>query len=120
MPLAPSAVLTLRFHLPEALRLCVGPGRWHPCIHRARVDVGEDGDVEIRAEDGLESEARRVVFDQAQRFLISIAGGRHKLPQATMPAWLYSSSRPERADNYSIVTGAAVSITRAIERPVIC
>ncbi len=77
--------LTLRFQLPPTLMLCVGAGRWQPCIHQARVDVGAAGDVEICAFNGLEGEARRIVFDQAKRFLIAIAGGASRLPQEVSP-----------------------------------
>lgn len=111
----PQASLTLRFRLPVALQLCVPAGRWQPCIHKARVDIGEAGDVEIRifSCDWSETEARRIAFDQAQRFLIAIAGGRAKLPTATFGAELIAAPRPDYVERYSIVTGAAVSITRA-------
>jgi hypothetical protein len=111
----PQPSLTLRFGLPPALKLCVPAGRWQPCIHKARVDVGESHDVEIRifSADWSEIEARRIAFDQAQRFLIAIAGGRARLPRETFGAELITASRPDYPERYSIITGAAVSITRA-------
>ena len=105
--------LILRFRLPVALQLCVLAGRWQPCIHQARVDVGNEGDVEIGAfNPWSETESRRIVFDQAQRFLIAIAGGRARLPTATFHADAIAASRPTCTERYSVITGAAVSITR--------
>ena len=109
--------LMLRFRLPPALALGTPPGRWQPCIHKARVDVGEEFDVEIRVyREGLETAARRIAFDQAQRFLVAIAGGRTRLPALTFGAELFvpvSRYRDETIERYAIITGAAVSITRA-------
>jgi hypothetical protein len=118
MPLPPEASLMLRFRLPVTLQLCVGPGRWQPCIHKARVDVGDEGDVEIRVyEPRSEVEARRIAFDQARRFLIAIAGGASKLPLANFSGQLRKADRPERYEHYEIVTGAAISITHAYQAP---
>ena len=110
----PQPSLTLRFTLPVAL-WCVPAGRWQPCIHKARVDVGDAGNVEIRifSCDWSEIEARKIAFEQAQRFLIAIAGGRARLPTDTFGAELVTRARPDCIERYSIITGAAVSITRA-------
>lgn len=115
-----AADFTFRFALPPSLRLAVGPGRWiGPCIHQARVDVLEDAIVEIRAFNGSEIEARRVVFEQTKRFLIAVAGGRRGLPVANFSGRLTKASRPDRYEHYEIVTGAAVSITQAIMAPAV-
>jgi len=114
-----NAEIILRFRLPPALVLGVPPGRWQPCIHQARVDVGEDYDVEIRAFNGSEREARRIVFEQAKRFLIAIAGGAGKLPMASFSGQLRKGTSPDRYEHYEIVTGAAISITHAIMRPAV-
>ena len=120
MPLPPEASLTLRFRLPATLQLCVGPGRWQPCIHKARVDVGEEAEVEIRVyEKWSEVEARRIAFDQARRFLIAIAGGARNLPMASFSGQLRTAERPERYEHYAIVTGAAISITHALMAPTV-
>lgn len=117
-----TADFTFRFALPPSLRLTVGVGRWTgPCIHQARVDVGEDGAVFIQAFNGSEIEARRIVFEQAKRFLIAIAGGARKLPAANFSGRLVKASQPDRYEHYEIVTGAALSITRALMAPtVVC
>jgi hypothetical protein len=114
-----TADLTFRFRLPPALQLTVGPGRWINCIHQARVDVGEDAVVEIRAFNGSELEARRIVFEQTKRFLIAIAGGVRKLPKENFSGRLTKASRPDRYEHYEIVTGAALSITQAIMAPAV-
>ena len=109
--------VTFRFQLPPQLRLCVGQGRFVPCLHQARVDVGEESWVEIRSFNGSLAFARRIAFDQATRFLTTIAGGRARLPAATVPAFLRYASRPDHAERFAIVTGSSVVITRAIETP---
>ncbi|MGD0333910.1 MAG: hypothetical protein ABSA90_11735 [Xanthobacteraceae bacterium] len=115
-----TADFTFRFRLPPALALCVPPGRWiGPCIHQARVDVGEDATVEIRAFNGSELEARRIVFEQTRRFLIAIAGGARRLPRDNFSGRLVKASRPDRYEHYEIVTGAALSITQAIMAPAV-
>jgi hypothetical protein len=120
MAFPPEATITLRFRLPPALQLCVGARRWGPCIHKARVDIGEDGDVEIRVYDKWsETEARRIAFDQTRRFLIAIAGDAGKLPLANFSGQLRKADRPERYEHYEIVTGAAISITHAIMAPAV-
>lgn len=113
----PAATVLLRFQLPRSLALCVGDGRWRPCIHQARVDVGEGGIVEIRSFNPLESEARRIVFDQLRRFLTAIAGGRTKLPIENFGAQLFEARAPDRYSYYAIVTGASISATRAVHQP---
>ncbi len=113
-----TADLTFRFRLPPALALCAPPGRWiGPCIHQARVDVVENATVEIRAFNGSEVAARRIVFEQTKRFLIAIAGGARRLPAASFSGRLTKASRPDRYEHYEIVTGAALSITQAIMAP---
>lgn len=133
-----TADLTFRFALPPSLRLMVGLGRWiGPCIHQARVDVISEPDppgasglaaggasarqtyVEICAFNGSEIEARRIVFEQTKRFLIAIAGGARKLPAANFSGRLVKASQPDRYEHYEIVTGAALSITRAIMAPAV-
>lgn len=115
-----TADFTFRFALPPSLRLTIGPGRWiGPCIHQARVDVGEDAIVEIRAFNGSEIAARRIVFEQTKRFLIAIAGGARRLPKETFSGRLTKASRPDRYEHYEIVTGAALSITQAIMAPAV-
>ncbi len=121
-----TAEITLRFRLPPPLVLGVAPGRWQPCIHQARVDVGEDYDVEIRAFNGSEREARRIVFEQAKRFLVAIAGGERKLPMASFSGRLYNNRRAEnrisggeRYEHYEFVTGASISITQAFMKPAV-
>jgi hypothetical protein len=148
LPASLNAELTLRFTLPDSLRLCVPPGRWGPCIHQARVDVfsgpalapptnplapgrssaGAQGwsggcepadgtEVQIRGFNGSLVEARRIVFDQAKRFLIAIAGGADKLPRESFTARLVNAREPERYRFYAIVIGADISITHAVEQP---
>jgi len=120
MSAPPEASLTLRFRLPPTLQLCVGPGRWQPCIHQARVDVGEEGDVEIRVyNEWSEIEARRIAFEQCKRFLAAIACGASKLPLANFSGQLRKADRPERYEHYEIMTGAAISITHAYVRPAV-
>lgn len=111
-----SPTVMLLFALPASLRLCAPLGRWIPCIHQARVDVGQSA-VEVRAFNGSEVEARRIAFDQVHRFLIAIAGGRSKLPIASFAAQLRTARAPDRYEHYEIVTGAAISITRALMSP---
>lgn len=116
----PDATITLRFRLPPTLQLCVGTGRWHPCIHKARVDVLDGGDVEIRVyQPWSQVEARHIAFEQCKRFLIAIAGGAGKLPLANFSGELRKADRPERYEHYEIVTGAAISITHAIMAPAV-
>jgi hypothetical protein len=111
--------VTLRFRLPPSLQLCVGIGRWQPCIHQARVDVGENYDVEIRGYNGSLVEARRIVINQARRFLITIANGEKKLPLESFTARLVNASTPNRYQLFAIATGAPISITHAIEPAVV-
>jgi hypothetical protein len=111
-----AAEITLRFTLPASLQLCVPPGRWiGPCIHQARVDVGDE--VEIRAFNGSLLESKRIVFEQARRFLIKIAGGEKRLPRESFTARLAESHKPDRYQHYAIVIGASISITHAFESP---
>jgi hypothetical protein len=107
---APSAAF--RFFLPPALLLRTPPGRWHPCIHGVRLDVGADGGVTIGGYDAMESHARRAVLDQAVRFLDLIAADNAPLPPATAAAELVRASAADRPELYQITFGARIALAR--------
>jgi hypothetical protein len=112
-PAAREATVTFSFPLPPSLLLRVQPGRWQPCLHGVRVDVGSGGDVAIGGFDGAEQYATRQVFDQVVRFLDCIVprAGADVLPEA-IEAELVCQSRADRPLLFHIVLNSRVTIAQ--------
>lgn len=110
----PTALLS--FALPPALALRVPAGRWGPCQHGVRLDVGADGVVAISGYDRFSTAARAAVLDQARRFLAVILDSRAvALPPAVTVAQLGVATgcgTAERPELFSIAFGARAVLAR--------
>lgn len=91
----------LSFLLPPSLAFSVPAGRHHPCLHQCILTVGLNGLVMI------EAPSRERSFEQATRFLRTVAKG-HAPMSITA---LLATEEPRGRDGWSIIIGTDVAFS---------